>query len=118
MTIVSDDPNMWPLINFHRIFSYFTVAALTVVLYDWALAIGHEVELVWRKRWSLMTVLYISVRYTGIIYCVNAVLRVFPYMRTLRPFLLTCNIMCSNTSVILGDRCKVSVIVDRLLGLI
>lgn len=24
MTLVSDDPNMWPLINFHRIFSYFT----------------------------------------------------------------------------------------------
>ncbi|KAG1736799.1 hypothetical protein EDB19DRAFT_1910132 [Suillus lakei] len=74
MTVVSNDPNMWPLIIFHRIFSYFTVAALTAVLYDWVLTFGQEFDLVWRKRWSFMTVLYISVRYTGIIYCVIAVL--------------------------------------------
>ncbi|KAG1790890.1 uncharacterized protein HD556DRAFT_1387836 [Suillus plorans] len=78
MTIVSDDPNMWPLINFQMILSYFTVAALTAVLYDWVLAFGQEFELIWRKRWSLMTVLYISVRYTGIIYCVIVFLSTLP----------------------------------------
>ncbi|KAG1883247.1 hypothetical protein F4604DRAFT_281976 [Suillus subluteus] len=31
-----------------------------------ALTFGQEVELIWRQRWSLMTVLYLSVRYVGI----------------------------------------------------
>lgn len=60
------------------ILSYFTVAALTAVLYDWVLAFGQEFELIWRKRWSLMTFLYISVRYTGIIYCVIVLLSTLP----------------------------------------
>ncbi|KAG1788432.1 uncharacterized protein HD556DRAFT_1447831 [Suillus plorans] len=46
------------------------VAAFVGVMYDWvfsALTFGQEVELVWRQRWSLMTVLYLSVRYLGIL---------------------------------------------------
>ncbi|KAG1787070.1 uncharacterized protein HD556DRAFT_1411143 [Suillus plorans] len=35
--------------------------------YDWALTFGQEVELVWRQPWSLMTVMYLSVRYLGIL---------------------------------------------------
>ncbi|KAG2351967.1 hypothetical protein BDR07DRAFT_1440338 [Suillus spraguei] len=41
-----------------------------VVTYDWVLTFGQEVELVWRQRWSLMTVLYLAVRYLGIFYVV------------------------------------------------
>ncbi|KAG2351168.1 hypothetical protein BDR07DRAFT_1432987 [Suillus spraguei] len=40
---------------------YFEVAGFIVVTYDWALTFGQEVELVWRQRWSLMTVLYLGV---------------------------------------------------------
>ncbi|KAG2367002.1 hypothetical protein BDR07DRAFT_382387 [Suillus spraguei] len=65
MTIVSNDPIWWPAINSYRILSYFLVAAFTGVTYDWALTFGQEVELIWRQRWSLMTVLYLSVRYLG-----------------------------------------------------
>ncbi|KAG2058351.1 hypothetical protein BDR06DRAFT_1004537 [Suillus hirtellus] len=44
------------------------VAAAVGVTYDWALAFGQEIELVWMQRWSLMTVLYLNVRYLGIVY--------------------------------------------------
>ncbi|KAG2053904.1 hypothetical protein BDR06DRAFT_1008273 [Suillus hirtellus] len=45
----------------------FAVAAFVAVAYDWALTFGQEVELVWRQRWSLMTVMYLGVRYLGIL---------------------------------------------------
>ncbi|KAG2124139.1 hypothetical protein BD769DRAFT_1388938 [Suillus cothurnatus] len=85
MTIVSDDPSWWPFINASLIGSYFVgswsvshtttvadlcchfvVAGSVGVIYDWGLTFGKEVELIWRQRWSLMTFLYLSVRYAGI----------------------------------------------------
>ncbi|KAG2116933.1 hypothetical protein DEU56DRAFT_761440 [Suillus clintonianus] len=92
MTLVSDDPSYWPLINSWRIGSYFIVAAGVAVTYDWvfpALTFGQEVELVWvstvprqkntidqrqRQRWSLMTVLYLTVRYLGMFFVVIDIL--------------------------------------------
>ncbi|KAG2047223.1 hypothetical protein BDR06DRAFT_1014039 [Suillus hirtellus] len=68
MTIVLDDPAWWPIVNAHRTLSYFIVAAFVGMTYDWALTFGQEVELIWRQRWSLMTVLYLAVRYLGISY--------------------------------------------------
>ncbi|KAG2034961.1 hypothetical protein BDR03DRAFT_963719 [Suillus americanus] len=68
MTIVSNDPTWWPTISSYLVSSYSLVASFVVVTYDWALTLGQEVELVWRQRWSLMTVLYLSVRYLGILY--------------------------------------------------
>ncbi|KAG2127624.1 uncharacterized protein EDB93DRAFT_1256908 [Suillus bovinus] len=46
----------------------FAVAAFVGVVYDWALTFGQEVELVWMQRWSLMTFLYLGVRYLGILF--------------------------------------------------
>ncbi|KAG1871229.1 hypothetical protein DFJ58DRAFT_910865, partial [Suillus subalutaceus] len=74
MTLVSNDPSWWPFINSHYIFSYLTVAASVGVIYEWvlpALTFEQEIELFWRQRWSLMTVLYLSVRYVGIGYVVQ-----------------------------------------------
>ncbi|KAG2051485.1 hypothetical protein BDR06DRAFT_959032 [Suillus hirtellus] len=68
MTIISNDPSWWPLINSHIISSYFIVVASVAVIYNWARAFGQEVELIWKQNWSLMTVLYLTVRYIGIIY--------------------------------------------------
>ncbi|KAG1798188.1 uncharacterized protein HD556DRAFT_1440530 [Suillus plorans] len=89
MTIVSNDPTWWPTIKAYRLFSYFAcswssrmsklmsqsnlgcgfaVAAFIGVTYDWALTVGQEVELVWRQRWSIMTIMYLSVRYLGILF--------------------------------------------------
>ncbi|KAG2047234.1 hypothetical protein BDR06DRAFT_118074 [Suillus hirtellus] len=68
MTIVSNDPTWWPTIKAYRLFSYFAFAAFIGVTYDWALTVGQEVELVWRQRWSIMTIMYLSVRYLGILF--------------------------------------------------
>ncbi|KAG2109080.1 hypothetical protein BD769DRAFT_1498156 [Suillus cothurnatus] len=48
--------------------SYWLVAAGVIVVYDWVITLGQEIELVWRQRWSLMTVLYLVIRYIGIPY--------------------------------------------------
>ncbi|KAG1883300.1 hypothetical protein F4604DRAFT_283755 [Suillus subluteus] len=78
MTLVSNDPSWWPIINGSIIFSYFTVAASVGLMYDWALTFGQEVELIWKQRWSLMTLLYLSVRYAGIGYAVMYTLASVP----------------------------------------
>ncbi|KAG1853491.1 hypothetical protein DFJ58DRAFT_394525 [Suillus subalutaceus] len=70
MTLVTNDPSWWPSIDASIIFSYFTVAASVGVMYDWALTFEQEVELIWRQRWSPMTILYLIVRYIGIGYSV------------------------------------------------
>lgn len=74
MTVVSDDPSWWVWIASWHISSYFVVAASVGVTYDWALTFAQEVELVWRQRWSLMTVMYLSVRYLGILFAVLNIL--------------------------------------------
>lgn len=60
--------NWWPIINSFRLSGYFTFASSTALIYDWVLTFGQEVELMWRQRWSSMTLLYLSVRYVGIPY--------------------------------------------------
>ncbi|OAX33503.1 hypothetical protein K503DRAFT_518714 [Rhizopogon vinicolor AM-OR11-026] len=74
MTIVSNDPSWWPENDVYRFLSYSIVASSAMVTYDWVLTFGQEVDLVWRKRWSLMTFLYLSVRYIGILYSANMIL--------------------------------------------
>ncbi|KAG1787072.1 uncharacterized protein HD556DRAFT_995722 [Suillus plorans] len=74
MNRVSNDPRWWPAINGTLIYSYFAVASSAGVIYDWALTFGQEVELVWRQRWSLITLLYLSVRYFGILFVVINIL--------------------------------------------
>ncbi|KAG1794582.1 uncharacterized protein HD556DRAFT_1527032 [Suillus plorans] len=77
MTFVSNDPAWWPFMNVTvtRIFAYWTVAAGVVVVYDWVLTLGQEIELIWRQRWSFMTLLYLIIRYIGIPYSVVNILR-------------------------------------------
>ncbi|OJA19489.1 hypothetical protein AZE42_09643, partial [Rhizopogon vesiculosus] len=36
MTIVLNDPSLWPLISYVRAISYFEVACFTAVVYDWS----------------------------------------------------------------------------------
>ncbi|KAG1784841.1 uncharacterized protein HD556DRAFT_1425715, partial [Suillus plorans] len=63
MTFVSNDPSWWPFLNLDIFIGYWAVAAGVVVVYDWVLTFGQE-----RQRWSLMTVLYLTIRYIGIPY--------------------------------------------------
>ncbi|KAG2139176.1 uncharacterized protein EDB93DRAFT_1253104 [Suillus bovinus] len=75
MTLVSNDPSWWPIINSNRVSSYFTVVASSAgVIYDLVLTLGQEVELVWTQRWSLMSILYLSVRYLGVVYATIQIL--------------------------------------------
>jgi hypothetical protein len=74
MTVASNDPIWWPLINANLVDGYFVAATSVGLMYDWVLTLGQEVELIWRQRWSLMTFLYLSVRYGGIGYVVMYIL--------------------------------------------
>ncbi|KAG2107159.1 uncharacterized protein F5147DRAFT_209389 [Suillus discolor] len=78
MTVVSNAPSWWPFISLRIFLSHWTVAAGLVVVYDWVLTLGQEIELIWRQRWSLMSVLYIAIRYIGIRYSVANVLMCMP----------------------------------------
>ncbi|KAG2031740.1 hypothetical protein BDR03DRAFT_89173 [Suillus americanus] len=78
MTVVSNDSSWWPIISSAQLNSYLIVAASAVVIYDWVMTFAQEVELIWRQRLSLMTVLYLSVRYIGILYAVAWVLATLP----------------------------------------
>ncbi|OAX33413.1 hypothetical protein K503DRAFT_775629, partial [Rhizopogon vinicolor AM-OR11-026] len=80
MTIVSNDPSWWPTINSQISLGYFVVAVIcsSMIAYDWALSFGQEVDLFWRHRWSLVTFLYLSVRYIGILYSINSMLEYLP----------------------------------------
>lgn len=41
MTLISDDPSLWPLINGSHVSSYLAVASLAAVVYDWGEQDGH-----------------------------------------------------------------------------
>ncbi|KAG1791588.1 uncharacterized protein HD556DRAFT_1445221 [Suillus plorans] len=69
MTIILNDPTWWPVINSNRISSYVAVASVIIVMYDWVLTFGQEVELVWRQRWSLMTAMYLGALPGNLICC-------------------------------------------------
>lgn len=78
MTLVSNDPSWWPTINSNRVASYFMVASCAGIIYDFMLTLGQEVELVWMQRWSLMSILYLGVRYLGIVYSIMEILDSVP----------------------------------------
>ncbi|KAG2337442.1 hypothetical protein BDR05DRAFT_970205 [Suillus weaverae] len=87
MTVVSNDPNLWPMINSNIFLSYWMVAAGVVVVYDWVLSIGQENTInLWQKqRWSLMTVLYLVIRYIGIPYSVYTI-SCYQYQRNIMDY--------------------------------
>lgn len=78
MTIVSDDPTWWPFVSYSSLINHFVAASSTVVVYDWVLTFGQEFELILRQRWSFMTVLYICVRYIGILFSIINILSILP----------------------------------------
>ncbi|KAG1738343.1 uncharacterized protein EDB91DRAFT_454165 [Suillus paluster] len=78
MFVISNNPSWWPLIDRNRVYSYFVVASCVAVIYDWALTFGQEVELIWRQRWSFMTLLYFGARYAVIPYAVLNILVTLP----------------------------------------
>lgn len=86
MTYISNDPAWWSIISGALLLDYFVVASFAVVVYDWALTFGQEFELVWKQHWSLMTLLYVCVRYVGILFSIVRILGMRPQIYL---FLLT-----------------------------
>ncbi|KAG1784585.1 uncharacterized protein HD556DRAFT_211122 [Suillus plorans] len=82
MTHVSNDPAWWPYIKWCYILNYFIVASSTAVVYDWVLTFAREFELVWRRRWSFVTVLYVCVRCIGILYSIVYIVGNLPFSIT------------------------------------
>ncbi|KAG2032797.1 hypothetical protein BDR03DRAFT_1094744 [Suillus americanus] len=82
MTVVSDDPALWSFISYSSLINYFVAASSVVVVYDWVLTFGQEFELILRQRWSFMTVLYICVRYIGILFSAINILSILPFLIT------------------------------------
>ncbi|KAG1840697.1 hypothetical protein DFJ58DRAFT_748632 [Suillus subalutaceus] len=104
----SDDPSWWPTINVNLIFGYFAVVGCVGIIYDWALTFGQEVELIWRQRWSLMTFLFLSVRYVGIGYALINMLVTLPTIS-----------MTDAVSIIIVDTLDwTREVVDAILGVI
>ncbi|OAX37957.1 hypothetical protein K503DRAFT_866507 [Rhizopogon vinicolor AM-OR11-026] len=94
---MSDDSDWVSIFDAQRTYNYFIVASSIMVVYDWALTFGREVDLLWvsaehspendrtetvnsgqMQHWSLMTLLYFSVRYIGILYTATMILGFFP----------------------------------------
>ncbi|KAG2108893.1 uncharacterized protein F5147DRAFT_773227 [Suillus discolor] len=63
--IVSNNPSWWPIIDSDLFYCYWAVAAGIMVIYDWVLTIGQEIELIW-------------ICYTGIPYSVVSLLAFMP----------------------------------------
>ncbi|KAG0700920.1 hypothetical protein DFH29DRAFT_1080397 [Suillus ampliporus] len=108
MTLVLNDPSWWPYINVARIGSNFAVVACAALIYDWVLKLGQEVELIWRQHWSLMTILYLSVRYLGIIYVALNILLDVP----------TIPLTDAVSQIVYLAQEWVSIIVNAMLGVI
>ncbi|KAG1780346.1 hypothetical protein EV702DRAFT_774622 [Suillus placidus] len=77
MPLIPSDPTSWSFNTYH-VSNYFVVASSAAVVYDWALTLGQEHELIWRQRRSLITSLYIIVRCIGLLYSVTNVLLNLP----------------------------------------
>jgi len=108
MTVISDDPSQWPVINSYNFHSYFIAAASAAIMYDWALAFGQEVELIWKRRWSLMTFLYLGVRYAALPYVVI-------FMLITLPTISVADAGCNNLYLVLN---WLNVVITALLGII
>lgn len=78
MSSVSDDASWLALVDAYRVYGYFIAASSVVVLYDWALTFGQEIDLVWRQRWSFTTTLLLIVRYIGLFYATVFVFSILP----------------------------------------
>ncbi|KAG2082740.1 uncharacterized protein F5147DRAFT_660401 [Suillus discolor] len=58
--IVLNDPSWWPIINLNIGLSYWIVAAGVMVVYDWVLTLGQEIELIWIRYIGILYSVYVS----------------------------------------------------------
>jgi len=49
--------------QFTRIFNYFQLASIALLLYESCITFSLEVQLIWKRRWSLVSALYLATRY-------------------------------------------------------
>ncbi|KAG2369001.1 hypothetical protein BDR07DRAFT_844679 [Suillus spraguei] len=117
MTVVSNDPSWWPIIDLNIFVSYWAVAAGVVVMYDWALTLGQEIELIWRQRWSLMTVLYLAIRYIAILFSVINVLNAVHIPQPSHSHLIN-TLICRGNVIVIYAINGTTVVVTAMLDVI
>ncbi|KAG2033296.1 hypothetical protein BDR03DRAFT_967905 [Suillus americanus] len=110
MTVVSNDPIWWPFISSTLFLSYWLVAAGVVMVYDWVLTLGQEIELIWRQHWSLMSILYIVIRYIGLPYSVCELERLI--------LIRGCSLIGYSGNIVYYAICGTNVAVTAMLGII
>ncbi|KAG2109077.1 hypothetical protein BD769DRAFT_1392590 [Suillus cothurnatus] len=105
MTTVSNDSSWWPVFNFDIFYSYWLVATGIMVVYDWVITLGQEIELIW--------ICYIGIPYSVI----NALSQMTPVSMTD----VECNIMnyvINLTNVVMAAMLGVTVVIalDNVVG--
>ncbi|KAI0081278.1 hypothetical protein K474DRAFT_1417870 [Panus rudis PR-1116 ss-1] len=63
MSVSLDPEEFTSLVSEVRLYAYFLLAATTAMLYDVCLMLPDEIVFVWRRKWSLLTTLYLIIRY-------------------------------------------------------
>ncbi|KAG2103761.1 uncharacterized protein F5147DRAFT_654664 [Suillus discolor] len=101
MTYVSNDPSWWPTINFNIFDSHWAVAAGVVVVYDWVLTLGQEIELIW-------------IRYVGIPFSASSLTTSVNLLETMPSVSLT-DAGCAVTDYAMGST---NVALTAMLGVI
>ncbi|KAG2346159.1 hypothetical protein BDR05DRAFT_997688 [Suillus weaverae] len=117
MTTVLNDPAYVSFIGSASLISYFVVVSSSAVVYDWALTFGHEFELVWRQPWSFMSVLYICVRYIGILYSAIILIGLPVVITDVSPCHVEHN-DCNSCLILYFIRTWTPVVVNAMLGVI
>ncbi|KAH7905634.1 hypothetical protein BJ138DRAFT_1183541 [Hygrophoropsis aurantiaca] len=59
------DPAVIQVLQTIQTTNYITAAGAALVVYDQVLTLSQEVDLIWNRNWSFMTVLYLIARYSG-----------------------------------------------------
>ncbi|KAG1740314.1 hypothetical protein EDB19DRAFT_779128 [Suillus lakei] len=65
--VVDNSPEWWPILQAVQLSNFCSIAAVAVVWYDYSLLFTREVNHIWRTPWSVMSSLYVIVRYLGMI---------------------------------------------------
>ncbi|KAG2104664.1 uncharacterized protein F5147DRAFT_807501 [Suillus discolor] len=64
MSFISNDSSYWPTISLNIFLSYWEVAAVIVMVYDWVLTFGQEIELIWYLMLGFSVIHYIGIPYS------------------------------------------------------
>jgi len=57
-----------------QVASYAETAAISLALYDFLICLDHEIDVIWKRKLNLSTVLYLALRYLGLLVVISTAL--------------------------------------------